>query len=90
MSINDNDNILRLVDLKKHFIPHQTLLKSLVGKPTRPRYSRISSSACFLSILRCSWRVSSICLPMVYTGVRQFMAPWKTMEICSQRTFLRT
>ncbi|HAX37552.1 MAG: oligopeptide ABC transporter ATP-binding protein [Spirochaetes bacterium GWD1_61_31] len=35
MSINDNDNILRLVDLKKHFIPHQTLLKSLVGKPKR-------------------------------------------------------
>ncbi|MBU0936330.1 MAG: ABC transporter ATP-binding protein [Spirochaetes bacterium] len=31
MSINENDNILRLVDLKKHFTPHLGLVKSLTG-----------------------------------------------------------
>lgn len=35
MTINDNDNILRLVDLKKHFTPHQGFIKSLSGKPKR-------------------------------------------------------
>lgn len=35
MNTDDKDTILRLVDLKKHFMPHQGLLGSLSGKPKR-------------------------------------------------------
>lgn len=35
MSINDDDVILRVENLTKHFVPHQGLLQSLSGKPKK-------------------------------------------------------
>ena len=34
---------------------------------------------------RCVSKTSSSCLPMVMTGLSEFIAPWKTIEILSQR-----